>query len=78
MVCYFYLTSDCELCDVALSFVLESGALHGYVLETIDISETDHLFERYGKRIPVLSVDDEELDWPFELKELKELLGQSE
>ena len=43
--------------------------------DTVDISESDVLMERYGVRIPVLQhPDGRELNWPFSVSELQQFL----
>jgi hypothetical protein len=48
----------------------------GLVIEDVDISESDALFERYGVRIPVLQhPDGRELNWPFSQAQLRAFLA---
>lgn len=75
-----YSTSACHLCEQAEAMLDQAVAL-GVPLQyrTVDISESDALFERYGVRIPVLRKDDNagrELGWPFDPEQLLEFLGQ--
>jgi hypothetical protein len=50
-------------------------SIGGIAVEEVDISESNVLFERYGVRIPVLQHPDErELDWPFEVQQLRDFL----
>ena len=63
-----YGTSGCHLCDEAshlLAYMLDESQYH---IETIDISVSDELLERYGVKIPVLQRIDShaELHWPFD------------
>ena len=39
--------------------------VRGTALRTVEIADDDRLVERYGERIPVLAVGDQELEWPF-------------
>jgi hypothetical protein len=44
--------------------------------ETVDIADSDELFERYGVSIPVLRhPDGQELYWPFEIEALGRFLA---
>ncbi|GGL41390.1 hypothetical protein GCM10009091_24180 [Pseudomonas brenneri] len=45
---------------------------HGLLVELMDISESETLFEAYGLRIPVLRRVDTgaELDWPFDTEQV--------
>lgn len=62
------------LCDEALSMLLESNALRGVVLTTVDVATDDDLFESFGERIPVLEYLGKSLAWPFSTEEATELL----
>ncbi len=56
-------TSACHLCELAEDLLLQAGV----EFTTVDISESDALFERYGITIPVLRREDgAELNWPFD------------
>lgn len=75
----FYTTSGCHLCDVAEAMLKQlNPEIVAY--ETIDISESDALIERYGTRIPVLADPDAkkdqplELGWPFDQEQLLDYL----
>lgn len=46
-------------------------------VQVIDIALDDTLFSRYGVTIPVLKYNDSELNWPFDLEELKDWLGNN-
>jgi hypothetical protein len=42
-----------------------------FTFDTVDISESDDLFQRYGLLIPVLRhPDGQELNWPFSQEQL--------
>jgi hypothetical protein len=68
-------TGSCHLCEQAKALLHSAGV----TAEHIDIAEDDVLLERYGDRIPVLLRADNgvELDWPFNVTALEELLAQS-
>ena len=51
----------CHLCDEALVVVEAVRARRGFELEQVDITLDPRLHARYGERIPVVAVDDEEL-----------------
>ena len=66
-----YGTSACHLCELAESLLRNHGAAYA----TVDISESDALFERYGLTIPVLRrTDGRELNWPFDHAQLAAFL----
>jgi len=71
-----YGTPACHLCDLALAMINEVGLDAGEVqIDSVDISESESLFERYGVRIPVLRHPDlRELDWPFTPVQLRAFL----
>ncbi|MCP5161993.1 MAG: glutaredoxin family protein [Hahellaceae bacterium] len=80
-----YSTSGCHLCDMALEVIAFGLQGQGWRLEEIEISESDHLIERYGVRIPVVRLankgdchvvggDEWELGWPFEPAQVIELV----
>ena len=54
----------CHLCDEARELLLRVRADAPFELTEIDIERDDELFKRYLERIPVVSLDGEEL---FEL-----------
>jgi len=68
-----YGTSACHLCDIAEAMLQqEQQAGSVFEFETVDISESDALFERYGVLIPVLQhPDGRELNWPFSREQLR-------
>jgi glutaredoxin len=52
---------DCHLCDDARVALERVRARHPFTLREVDIEADDELFRRYLERIPVVSVDGEEL-----------------
>jgi hypothetical protein len=72
----FYTTSGCHLCEKARELSQPYLDYYGYMLEEVEISESDALMERYGIRIPVLGRpdNDTELGWPYEPDQLAEFL----
>jgi glutaredoxin len=56
---------DCHLCEEARDALLRVRAEAPFELLEIDIERDDELFRRYLERIPVVSLDGEEL---FELE----------
>ena len=51
----------CHLCENARAAVERVREAHPFELEEVDVSIDPLLYRRYGERIPVLAVDDEEL-----------------
>jgi Glutaredoxin-like domain (DUF836) len=56
-----YSRVGCHLCDVARDVVLGVRERHPFHFEEIDIEGSDDLVREYGIRIPVLTVDGEEV-----------------
>lgn len=76
-----YSTPACHLCETAAALLQElsqanAPGLVPFTVTEIDIVADDALFQRYGVRIPVLSVEGRagELGWPFDLQMLYEFL----
>lgn len=65
--CQLFGTLGCHLCEIAEAELLPMVE-HGLLVELIDISESEAMFDTYGLRIPVLRRVDtgSELDWPFD------------
>jgi len=82
-----YGTSGCHLCDEAARIIQEVVEANPQVsnrfsLNHIDISETDELIELYGLRIPVLRVNQSDIDqcsielaWPYAHQEFVDFLN---
>ena len=51
----------CHLCDEARAALERVRATHPFRLAEIDIETDDELFKRYLERIPVVTLDGEEL-----------------
>lgn len=69
--CQLLGTLRCRLCEVAEA-VLMPFVERGLLVELVDISERQALFERYGLIIPVLRRCDsgDELHWPFDSEQV--------
>lgn len=71
-----YSTGACHLCEQAsalLDRVLLDTPEASY--STVDISDSDTLFDRYGWLIPVVRfADGSELNWPFDESALRQRL----
>ena len=65
--CQLFGTLGCHLCEIAEAELLPMVE-YGLLVELVDISESEVMFETYGLRIPVLRRVDTgaELDWPFD------------
>ncbi|MBU2898874.1 glutaredoxin family protein [Vibrio hepatarius] len=64
-----YSTEGCHLCELANSLCQQLNIDH--MVDTVDIALDDDLFSRYGVTIPVLSINNSELKWPFDLQQLQ-------
>ncbi|MCS3467062.1 hypothetical protein M2401_000783 [Pseudomonas sp. JUb42] len=64
--CQLFGTLGCHLCEIAEAELLPLVE-YGLLVELMDISESEAMFETYSLRIPVLRRVDTgaELDWPF-------------
>jgi glutaredoxin len=60
-----YGTAGCHLCADARAELLRVRADRDFELEEVDISVDPGLYSRYGERIPVVTVDGEELSQHF-------------
>lgn len=74
-----YGTSACHLCEQAEAVLHRVHWPMVVAVDVIDISEDEHLLQRYGTRIPVLQFADgkglvKELDWPFDAQAVQGLL----
>ena len=71
-----YGTSACHLCELAEELLCrEAQSGIPTAVDTVDISDSDELLDRYGTRIPVLRhPDGRELDWPFDPQRLRAFL----
>ncbi|CAM2944329.1 glutaredoxin family protein [Vibrio rarus] len=73
MTVILYSTEGCHLCELAQAQLTTCG-IHAKV---IDIAFDDELFARYGVTIPVVSVNDSQLNWPFNLQQLQHWLDNN-
>tara|TARA_R110000737_G_scaffold202554_1_gene221737 strand:+ start:1460 stop:1690 length:231 start_codon:yes stop_codon:yes gene_type:complete len=69
-----YGTLGCHLCDDALALCL--AVMPATDISVVDIIDDEQLLELYRMSIPVLErlVDQEKLFWPFEQKQILELV----
>lgn len=67
-----YSTEGCHLCEMAFDLLCEVGLQQN--VDIVDIAFNDELFSRYGVTIPVVKVKDAELNWPFDISQLKQWL----
>jgi hypothetical protein len=67
-----YGTTACHLCELAQEMLLsQQNAGSVFTFDTVDISESEDLFQCYGLVIPVLRhADGRELNWPFSKEQL--------
>ncbi|GAL34424.1 thiol-disulfide isomerase and thioredoxin [Vibrio maritimus] len=57
---------------MALELIKQVGL--GKQVEIVDIAFDDELFSRYGVTIPVVKVDESEINWPFDILQLQQWL----
>lgn len=62
------------MCEAALDVLLSMPELLGGSVRVVDVAQEDGLMERYGSRLPVLTIGGRdglrELDWPFEARDV--------
>ncbi|MDP4084041.1 MAG: glutaredoxin family protein [Bacillota bacterium] len=60
-----YTRAHCHLCETAKETILELKRNWDFILEEIDIDQSDDLTERYGLMIPVVLVDGNEVGFGY-------------
>lgn len=77
MALRFYTTLGCHLCEDAWDLLQRWAAKRAVTLdiEAIEIADDPGFMERYGIRIPVIAVGEDELDCPFGEAELEAFLA---
>ena len=73
-----YTTAGCHLCEQAASLLAAVTAEGGIEVIEQEIAGSATLLERYGERIPVVSLegDGAELGWPFDGESLRRFLDR--
>jgi glutaredoxin len=71
-----YSTSGCHLCDEALDVLTPVCHEFGLEVMQVDICTNEKLEQLYETRIPVISLHQHELDWPFTAAEARNFLLQ--
>ena len=66
-----YSRIECPLCEYAEELLVEAGMTY----EVVDIDDNEALIKQYHVRIPVLSNEATELNWPFTVNQAQELLN---
>ncbi len=76
MTLQFFTTAGCHLCEQAKALLDILCSQHEVEIETIDISTSEELVEKYGIRIPVVlnPQSKEEIGWPFSYEDLVNLV----
>jgi hypothetical protein len=59
----YYAKPDCPLCEKSWPVAAALGVRHHLDLQKVDIRSDPALAHRYGEKIPVLALGDEELGW---------------
>lgn len=65
-----YSTPGCHLCEQAAELLWPIMTNLNLTFTEIDIAHSEVLVERFGVRIPVLSYEGRELNWPFTAEEV--------
>ena len=73
-----YGTLGCHLCEEAEALLAPLLVEYPSEIECIDISDDDHLLERYAEAIPVLLrvTDGAELNWPMRVEQVRAFLAE--
>ncbi len=66
-----YSRIECPLCEYAEELLQENGIAY----EVVDIDDSEDLIKAYHVRIPVITNDEQELNWPFDAEQAMELLN---
>ena len=66
--------TDCPLCEEAKD-LLESIDLKDVVLVERDVYSTREIHSNYWDKIPVLLFEENDLNWPFDQQQVKELIS---
>ncbi|MED4080190.1 glutaredoxin family protein [Halalkalibacterium halodurans] len=59
----FYSKEQCPLCDKGLAKMKRLKDEFSFDLEVVDIYEDDELLEKYQLMIPVVAINDEQVDY---------------
>jgi len=72
-----FTTKGCHLCENAEKLLSTLMQTHDLILESVDISDSESLVERYGILIPVIKdkKTEKELHWPFEADDVISLFA---
>lgn len=73
-----YSTLGCHLCEQAKAVLEQAQRTCVFEYTEIDIADDDNLLELYSTRIPVIKIDQAELDWPFDLAKVTTWLASIE
>ena len=69
-------TASCSRCEDALDALLGMPELRGLALHTREVLASDDLYQRFAERVPVLLIDGQEIDWPFDAVRLRSLTSR--
>jgi len=72
-----YMKPGCHLCEQAEADLARLRPHQPHTLELIDISHDAELMQRYGLRIPVLTVAGREYDAPLDVRQLERALAEA-
>ena len=72
-----FTTKGCHLCESAEKLLSTLMQTYDLILESVDISDSESLVERYGILIPVIKdkKTEKELYWPFEADDIISLFA---
>ncbi len=73
---YLYTTLGCHLCEQAKQVAWPVLSEFDYRLQEVEIADDNDLVERFGVRIPVVAVEQDQqgLGWPFDEQGLRTYL----
>jgi hypothetical protein len=71
VVVQLYSRPGCHLCEQAQADLVRLARRYPHSLEVLDITASDDLLERYGQRIPVVRIGQQEYAAPLEASQLE-------
>ena len=69
-------TLGCHLCDEAFALI-KASLPTGIDVEKVDIIDSPELLDSMSERIPVMSIDSIEVNWPFSSTDIQALWTKS-
>ncbi|MDC0598790.1 glutaredoxin family protein [Gammaproteobacteria bacterium] len=80
---FLYTTTACHLCETAKEIITPFLEQKHLELCCVEITESDELINKYGVRIPVVSIEEnktgllQEIEWPFNAQEFQRFIEKN-